>query len=187
VQDVHDAAAAETTVGVTETSTDFDDFFRAEQPKMVALAIALTGVPEVARDLAQDALVKAYRAWPSVRAMDKPGAWLRRITINGALSWHRSHGRETAARARMRPEPTSVLPDAESDRFWTAVRSLPERQRAAIALHYLEDMSVVDVATALEVTSGTVKASLFAARATLAAALGVGSTNDPLTSDRRDE
>ena len=45
---------------------EYDDFFRAEQPKMVGLALALTGVPEAARDLAQESMVKAYRAWSSV-------------------------------------------------------------------------------------------------------------------------
>ena len=41
---------------------------------MVALAVALTGVPEVARDLAQDSLAKAYRSWDYVKAMDRPGS-----------------------------------------------------------------------------------------------------------------
>lgn len=150
----------------------FDDFFRLEQPKMVALAIALTGVPEVARDLAQESLLKAYRAWPSVRELDRPGAWLRRVTINAAMSWHRSARRESAVRQRVdggmiaRPDE----PVAE-EAFWSAVRALPKRQRAAVALHYLEDLPVADVATMLGVAEGTVKASLFKARATLARSL----------------
>jgi RNA polymerase sigma-70 factor (ECF subfamily) len=173
VQDVQDAALRNWPARVIEPAHDFDAFFRAEQPKMVALALALTGVPEVARDLAQDALAKAYRSWQFVSAMDRPGAWLRRVTINGAMSWHRSASRETRAHARLGGEGSTETPEQESDRFWSAVRSLPDRQRAAVALHYLEDMSVADVAAALDIAEGTVKASLFKARATLAAALGV--------------
>jgi RNA polymerase sigma-70 factor (ECF subfamily) len=151
----------------------FEEFFRAEQPRMIALAIALTGVPEVARDLAQESLVKAYRAWPSVRAMDRPGAWLRRVTINAATSWHRSNSREAAARARLRPDHVTEPPERAGQHFWEAVRALPERQRAAVALHYLEDMPIADVAAALDVAEGTVKASLFRARAALAMSLGL--------------
>jgi RNA polymerase sigma-70 factor (ECF subfamily) len=143
-----------------------EDFFRTEQPRMVALALALTGVPEVARDLAQESLVKAYRAWPAVRAMDKPGAWLRRVTINAAMSWHRSHRREAAAHARLGWTTTVQQPESESNRFWEAVRALPERQRAAIALHYLEDMSVAEVAAALDLAAAPVKTSVLMGRAT---------------------
>ena len=77
------------------------------------------------------------------------------------------------------PEGTSVaIPMREAgfsaaQQFWAAVRALPERQRAAIALYYLEDLSIADVAATLGVTEGTVKASLFQARATLAKSLGV--------------
>ena len=152
---------------------DFDQFFRDEQPKMVALVIAMTGAPEVARDLAQDSFVKAYRAWASVRSMDKPGAWLRRVTINAAISWHRSNQREASARARLQPPVSAEPAEVESQQFWAAVRALPERQLAAIALYYLEDMSIADIATALDVTHGTVKASLFQARAALAKRLGL--------------
>jgi RNA polymerase sigma-70 factor (ECF subfamily) len=142
------------------------------------LAIALTGVPDVARDLAQESLVKAYRAWPSVRAMDKPGAWLRRVTINAAASWHRTNRRADAAHARLGGPGAVEMPERETDRFWAAVRALPDRQRAAVALHYLEDLPIADVAAALQIADGTVKATLFKARASLAASLGVTTGDD---------
>jgi len=177
VEEVHEAAMGDPGERVTsdrDRARGFDEFFRVEQPKMVALAIALTGVPEAARDLAQESLVKAYRAWPSVRTMDRPGAWLRRVTINAAMSWHRSNRREAAARsvAGAERDVESAIAEREGERFWSAVRALPERQRAAVALHYLEDLPIADVAAALEIAEGTVKASLFKARATLAKSLG---------------
>jgi RNA polymerase sigma-70 factor, ECF subfamily len=152
---------------------EYDDFFRAEQPKMVVLALALTGVPEAARDLAQESMVKAYRAWPSVQQMDRPGAWLRRVTINASMSWHRSHRREAAAIARMGGDGSTVQPEREGQQFWAAVRALPDRQRAVVALYYLEDQSVAATAVALEMPEGTVKTNLRMARAALALALGV--------------
>jgi RNA polymerase sigma-70 factor (ECF subfamily) len=160
-------------VNGTSNAADFDAFYRIEQPRMVALAIALTGVSEVARDLAQDSMVKAYRAWPSVSTLDRPGAWVRRVTINAAMSWHRRNGRERVAHLRLGPPATGSTPEVEGARFWAAVRDLPERQRAVVTLHYLEDQSVADIAAALEIAEGTVKSSLSRARDSLAAALGV--------------
>jgi RNA polymerase sigma-70 factor (ECF subfamily) len=96
---------------------DFDDFFRVEQPKMVALALALTGVPHSARDIAQEALVKAYRSWSSVSVMASPGGWLRQVTVNQATTWHRSNRREVAAVSRLGSPSVSVMPEIEGDRF----------------------------------------------------------------------
>jgi RNA polymerase sigma-70 factor (sigma-E family) len=176
---VHDVIMRERLRG--REAADFDTFFRAEHPRLVAMALALTGVPEVARDLAQESLAKASSDWGRVSSLDKPGAWVRRVTINAAMSWHRSQRRADVALRRLdRPDRpggggSGELPQVESDRFWVAVRSLPDRQRAVVALFYLEDMSVAEVAALLEISPGTVKSSLSAARATLAAALGVAS------------
>ena len=58
--------------------------------------------------------------------------------------------------------------DAE---FWRAVGALPVRQREVIALHYVEDLTIADVAAALEISPGTVKSTLHDARRSLAATL----------------
>jgi RNA polymerase sigma-70 factor, ECF subfamily len=60
------------------------------------------------------------------------------------------------------------LNDPVGTRFWAAVRELPERQRAAVALRYLDDLSVEEIAEILDVTAGTIKTSLFKARQSLA-------------------
>lgn len=144
----------------------FDAFFRAEFPKMVALASVLTGVGEVGRDVAQESMVKAFRDWSTVGQLDRPGAWVRRVTINAAMSWHRSRSRERAARSRLRADAVQPLAPPE-DTFWDAVRSLPPRQRSAVVLHHLEDLPVAEVADVLGVAVGTVKASLAKGRAKL--------------------
>jgi RNA polymerase sigma-70 factor, ECF subfamily len=154
-------------------ASDFDAFFRREHPQLVALALALTGRADVAADLAQDALVAAHRTWSTVGALDRPGAWARRVTINAATSWHRRQAREKRAVTRSIERDRDPTPTVEGEQFWRAVRALPERQRAAVVLHYLEDASIADVASTLDVTPGTVKASLFAARQSLAHALGL--------------
>jgi RNA polymerase sigma factor (sigma-70 family) len=64
--------------------------------------------------------------------------------------------------------------------FWSAVRSLPERQRAAIALRYLDDLTVDEVATILQVSTGTIKKLLFVARRKLALELGAEEVLDDI-------
>jgi len=61
-----------------------------------------------------------------------------------------------------------ALPDA---RLWAAVRALPEKQRSAIALRYVEDLSLTGIAAVLGCSEGTVKTHLFRARQTLATVL----------------
>jgi RNA polymerase sigma-70 factor (ECF subfamily) len=58
-------------------------------------------------------------------------------------------------------------PPPDVDGFWSLVRRLPDRQAAAVALYYLDDLSVADIADALGCAEGTAKAHLHQARQTL--------------------
>jgi RNA polymerase sigma-70 factor (ECF subfamily) len=153
------------------TVTAFEAFFRAEHPKLVALGWALTGDPETARELAQEALLRAYRDWAKVADYDNPGGWVRRVVANLATDRHRRRRSEEAALSRLPPSEPAALLDPATDHWWRAVRALPDGQRAVVALHYLEDMSVADVAATLGLAEGTVKTQLARARQTLARAL----------------
>jgi RNA polymerase sigma-70 factor, ECF subfamily len=157
---------------VIDGSPGFDDLYRREIVPLATLGAALTGSRESGADLAHEALLRAYRAWPEVSALDRPGAWVRRVLINLASDVRRRGGRERRALGRMASRQATASPIDVDDSFWAAVRALPERQRAAVALHYVDDLSIDGIADVLGVTSGTVKASLFAARRSLAATLG---------------
>ena len=148
----------------------YRDFYDRELPAMTALAAAVTGNHVAAEDIAQDALVDAYRRWEAVSAYDKPGAWLRRVTINRALSVRRRAGAEVKARLRLgaeRPPALSAAPSHHDD-VWAAVRSLPGKQRAAVALHYLEDRPVAEIAEILGCAENTAKVHLHRGRTALA-------------------
>jgi RNA polymerase sigma-70 factor, ECF subfamily len=153
------------------SNASFEDLYRRELPSMVALGTTLTGSREAGVDLAHEAMVRAYRDWAKVGNLDRPGAWIRRVLINLAVDHTRRRSRERRALARLQPSPAVELRDPVSARFWAAVRALPERQRAAIALHYLDDLSVDGIAEVLEVSAGTIKTSLFKARQSLARTL----------------
>jgi RNA polymerase sigma-70 factor (ECF subfamily) len=149
-------------------TADFDSFYRRELPAMVALAGAITGSNIVAEDLAQEALVRAYKRWDTISRYDKPGAWVRRVTINLALSSRKRLAAEVRARLRLSPPPTTAATDPRYDDVWEAVAQLPGKQRAAVALHYLEDRSVADIATMLDCSESTAKVHLHRGRTQLA-------------------
>ncbi len=141
---------------------------------MIGLAYALSGSRSAAEDLAQEAFLAAHNAWDRVSLYEKPEAWVRRVVANKSVSLFRRKMREARALAQMKPE-SSYLPriPAEDDDFWKAVRGLPKRQSQAIALHYLEEMSVAEIADILECAQGTVKVHLHKGRKRLADRLGL--------------
>jgi RNA polymerase sigma-70 factor, ECF subfamily len=157
-------------------TTGFDDLYRREAVSLATLATAMTGSREVGADLAHEALLRAYRDWTVVSTLDRPGAWVRRVVINLATDVRRRGGREQRALGRVQARAGALAvvdsPTVVDDPFWIAVRSLPDRQRAAVVLHYVDDLSIEAIAEVMDVSTGTVKASLFAARKSLAERLG---------------
>jgi len=81
--------------------------------------------------------------------------------------------RALARVAARRQPPVAELPAAHAQ-FWAAVRVLPKRQAQAVALYYLEDLPVAEIAATLGAAEGTVRASLHKARAALARRLDLG-------------
>jgi len=132
---------------------------------VLGLAFVLTGNQWVAEDTAQDAFTAAFRQWRSIVAYDSPGAWVRRVTCNRAASVLRRRVREAKALMRLagRTQPHIEL-DEGDEAFWQAVRRLPPRQAQAVALYYMEDYSVREIAEVLDCSEGTVKTHLSRAR-----------------------
>jgi RNA polymerase sigma-70 factor (ECF subfamily) len=163
-------AGDEDRAAVAET---FDAFARRERRPLTAYAWSLTGDLAAAEDLVQDALEATWRNWHAVRGLDRPGAWARRVVGNRAVDRGRRAGREVRALARLAARTPAKTMDLEpdDDRFWAEVRKLPERQRQAVALHYLEDLSIDAIAEAIGCAPPTVRVHLHRGRLALAAAL----------------
>jgi RNA polymerase sigma-70 factor (ECF subfamily) len=142
---------------------------------MVGLAYALSGSRWGAEDLAQEAFLAAHRDWGRVGAYQQPAAWVRRVVANLAVSAFRRRVAETKALARIALGRSEAVPDlaAADPEFWAAVRALPRRQAQVMALFYLEDRSIADVAGILDMTLGTVKRHLYDGRKALARRLRV--------------
>lgn len=142
----------------------FEAFYRQEYSRLVALLYALTGNRWAAEDLAQEAFLRANRDWAQVGGMDVPGAWVRRVAMNLAMSRFRRLRAESNAKNRLVPGSVFGPVHPEYEGFWAEVRRLPKRQAQAVALRYVEDMSVREVAEVLAIAEGTVKALLHQAR-----------------------
>jgi RNA polymerase sigma-70 factor, ECF subfamily len=152
----------------------FEAFARRQRRPLVAFAWSLTGDLGVAEDLAQDALQAAWQGWDRVGSLDAPGAWVRRAVINRAAGHARRAGREHRALSRLAGRPTATVELEPTDhRFWDEVRNLPDRQAQAVALYYLEDCSVAEIAEALGCAAATVRVHLHRGRQALARALGL--------------
>ena len=164
-----DRSAGEASVPLVES---FQQLYRREFKSGVALAYVLSGSRTAAEELAQESFLSAHRQWEGVSGYDDPAAWVRRVCVNRSTSLIRRRISEARALTRWAARP--VLPEElapDANEFWHAVRRLPRRQAQVVTLHYLEDLSVADIASLLHCEAGTVKAHLFRARRTLAAQL----------------
>lgn len=157
---------------------DFDVFFQAHYARLVGSLGAAFGSPEAADEAVQDAFVRAYARWSRVGRLDSPAAWVRRVAINRLRDGHRRRQRRERAedRAADRGAGRSDLdPVAEGPDQWDVIRRalahLPERQRIAVALYYVEDLSVRDIAASMRISEGAVKAHLSQGRANLSTIL----------------
>ena len=149
---------------------DFDSWMAARQARMLRTAYLLTGDVHAAEDLTQTTLAKVYLAWDRVSAARSVDAYARKIMVNEHTSmWRRLwRQREVVSDTRSSdlPVPAEEYDGVAAD-LWSAVRALPERQRAVIVLRYYEQLSEAETADALGVTPGTIKSQASRALATL--------------------
>ncbi|NOX23563.1 MAG: sigma-70 family RNA polymerase sigma factor [Actinobacteria bacterium] len=158
-----------TPVRFEETPVRFEEFYRKEYSRVVAVMYGLTGSWWVAEDLAQDTFVKANQNWTRVSTMDSPSGWVTRVAVNLAMSRFRRLRSEAVALRRFgRPALDVGSVDSRDEAFWNEVRRLPRRQSQVIALLYIDDLTVAEISTILQVAEGTVKSSLHQGRTRLA-------------------
>jgi RNA polymerase sigma-70 factor (ECF subfamily) len=124
---------------------------------------------EEAEDVAQEALVRAYRHMRQLRDRTRFRAWLVRTTWRLALDHQRSSRRRQARELQAcGPVPSSAAhrPEARDDieRLWCAIDALPDKLRWPIVLAAIEGYDLHEVAALLEVPYGTIKSRLFLAR-----------------------
>ena len=155
-----------------DASGAFDDFYRGTSRRLVRFALGLTGNTGDAQDIVQEAYVRAWQRWSKVGDYESAEAWLRVVVHRLATDrWRRLAVRRLfAAKA---PAPGVVPPPSEDAlHIMAALRTLPPAQRRAVALHYLLDLSIEQIAEETGAPTGTVKSWLSRGRITMAEALG---------------
>ena len=152
---------------------DFDEFYTGSRLRLLRQLTLMTGDPEQAADVLQEAYSRAWQRWRRVSRLNDPAAWVRTVAWRVAVSQHR---RALVATDKLRRFRTSEV----DSRPWTeehldlqrALGALSTEHRRALVLYEMCGLSVPEVAAETGVPVGTVKSRLSRARAALAAALG---------------
>jgi RNA polymerase sigma-70 factor (ECF subfamily) len=156
---------------------DFDGFFEAEERDLLRFCWGLTVDSHDARDVAQEAMTRAYSNWDDI-AGGNPAGWIRTVALNLVRNdWRSSRRRDVAVaqlagRSRSRAHPDPASDGSTSSEVIAALRSLTARQREAVVLHHMADWSVAEVAAAMDAAEATVKTHLQRGRTALAKLLG---------------
>ena len=157
----------------------FETLVKKYEGKVYGIALNMLVNKEDARDAAQEAFIKVYRALPGFRGDSKFTTWLHRITNNVCLDYLRKRDRFTVsldgeadddgeAKSRDIPADFDVGAAVESAEFRTFVRramdQLPEQHRMMIVMRDMQDLSYTEIASLLELPEGTVKSRINRAR-----------------------
>jgi RNA polymerase sigma-70 factor (ECF subfamily) len=163
----------------------FDAFYLGTRMQLLRQLTVMTGDPEQAADVLQEAYARAWQRWGRVATLADPVAWVRTVAWRVAITQYR-HRRVAVDRLRR-----YFAPEAAVDRtpardevldLWAALRLLSPEHRQALVLHEMCGLSVEQIAEEAGVAEGTVKSRLSRARAALAAALGPSYSTGAATS-----
>lgn len=159
---------------ITQTSlsaqaTDVTTLFNLHYARLVRSLTVICGNSEEAADAVQEAFVKAHLKWRKISTYDDPVGWIRRVAINKVRDGHRSKVRRDRAVERMGHQATLTSEQPAIDEVAELLSTLPKQQRAAAAMFYVEQLSVLEIADALEISEGAVKFHLHQARQKLRA------------------
>ncbi|MDO3683034.1 SigE family RNA polymerase sigma factor [Micromonospora sp. C28ISP2-4] len=157
----------------------FDEFYRGSRQRLLGFVFVLTGDLAEAQDAVQEAYIRAWQRWSTVRGYDDPEAWVRVVASRIAVSRWRSLRSRARAYLRHGAEESMPAPSTDTVEVVAALRRLPEEQRVALALYYLLGMPVAEVARETDAPVGTVKARLSRGRAALAELLAVVDLEEP--------
>lgn len=151
-------------------------------PSMYRLVLDLCGSHETAEDILQESYIKAFRNLKKLSVKAQFYSWLRIIVVNTWLTYAR-HIKAQMNEVSLEDLDDEIFVsagevyekselDEENERLWQAVNRLPDNQRVCVILFYYQEMSVEDIAKALDIPTGSVKSRLYYARQKLKDELG---------------
>ena len=144
---------------------DLEVLFRAHYVRLVRALALVSGSQESAADAVQEAFVKAHLHWRKIARYDDPVGWIRRVAINKLRDNHRRGDRKERAMQQLRAHALSPSVEWSNGLDVTELLAeLPRQQRLAMALFYVDELSVAEVAAAMKLSEGAVKFHLHQGR-----------------------
>lgn len=172
------AVLLDKSIEAAKPSEAFNRLLQKETQSLLRLARQLLYDPEEARDLVQDALLRAYLSLDGFRWECSLKTWVTRILINLGLkrlrrrklsakvaSWFKAAGQTRNVVGTWGPRPAAT-PEQEASlkeqagQLQKALEKLSPRQRTVLLLRYMEGMSVQEIADTMQLGPGTVKTHL---------------------------
>lgn len=157
---------------------DFSDFYLDLHPRLVSTLTAVCGDVDLAADAADEACARALQRWRRVVAMDNPQGWVYRVALNEV---RRKSRRQAMERNVLRRSVTPTQIPGPAGELWHLVAALPARQREAVVLRHLADLTEPEIALAMGVKRGTVSSTLRSAHERLRSEVTEGETRDAVT------
>jgi RNA polymerase sigma-70 factor (sigma-E family) len=153
---------------------DFESYVLDARTPLLRFAVVLTDDPELSQDVVQEVLLRTQQRWDTIRGLDHPHAYVRRMVVNEVISAYRR-----SSRVEVRPDDELDVPTADPtdavdrrDALLRRLGRLPVNQRAAVVMRYLEDLTDDEIAAVLGCTPGTVRVHVHRALARLRVDLG---------------
>src|SRR5690606_8259796 len=115
---------------------DFEGWYTAVHPRLLASVTVAAGQVDLAAEVVDEAIARAYERWPRVGRMESPTGWTYVTAVN--LLRRKGRRRAIEERLHLRLHSTDVPPPQDwSVEVWEALGNLPPRERTAIALTYV--------------------------------------------------
>ena len=164
---------------------DFDSVMREHQRRIYRFLYAMLRDSDDANTLTQECFLRAFRNWSSFRGESSVATWLTRIAVNLVKDhrrdrrlafWRRLFASDDRADLKtisesqpaLRSDPErEILAKEKASAIWKMVEKLPMQQRAVFTLRFAEEMSICEIALAMQLEQGTVKSHLSRALSTV--------------------
>jgi RNA polymerase sigma-70 factor, ECF subfamily len=152
---------------------DFDAFYAGSSRRLLGQVYVMTGDLSAAEDAISEAYARAWQRWPTVQKYGSPEAWVRTVAMRVAVSsWRKARNRLLAHRRDQYVDPLGPAPEPDRVMLVKALQRIPAKQRQALVLHFIADLSVREVSVEMKASEGTVKSWLSRGRTALKTELG---------------
>ena len=141
------------------TLPPFQVFFETRRDAVYRFLVSLMG-PLDAEDSFQETFLAALRAYPRLPAGTNLDAWVMTIARRKAIDVERARRRAPVPNGEIEANRAGAVPEPADDDLWRAVRRLPPKQRAAVVLRFVNDLSHREIAEVLESSEDAARRSL---------------------------